>query len=62
MSDCSLRQSWSVTERVSLKLLVATKNRLNSTTWNDSEPELKDCENELKLKALFKELQKEKQK
>ena len=31
-------------------------------SWNDSEPELKNCENELKLKALFKELQKEKQK
>ena len=31
-------------------------------SWNDSESELKECENESKLKALFNELQKEKQK
>lgn len=29
-------------------------------SWNDSEPELKECKNEVRLKALFKEMQKEK--
>ena len=31
-------------------------------SWNDSESQLKECENESKLKALFNEMQKEKQK